>query len=202
MATASRYKIRGPSTLALVAAAKAGDRAAFDALIRRYRHGVYALCLDRTGNFDTAEDLTQEALLQAHAQLHTLREPAAFPGWLRQIARNVCRMWQRRPLLGTVAVEPEAYPQLTQDVYREALRREAAREVRAALAQLPENNRIAFLMHVQGSSYREIAEFIDAPETTVVGRLHRARSRLRTLLRERIRDAVAGETLPGKERGT
>jgi RNA polymerase sigma-70 factor (ECF subfamily) len=66
------------------------------------------------------------------------------------------------------------------------MRREAAREVWAAVARLPENNRLALLMYyIRGDSYREIAEFLGVPETTVVGRLHRARGQLRSLLEER-----------------
>ncbi len=173
----------------LVLAAWAGDEAAFRRLAERYRHGVYALCLDRTGDFDLAEDLTQDAILKARAQLRSLREPAAFPAWLRQIALNCCRAWQRRPWPETVAIDPEDCPQLTQDVFREAMRREAAREVRAALWSLPENNRIAVIMYyLRGNSYREIAEFLGVAETTVLGRLHRARNQLRALLEARIRD--------------
>jgi len=184
----------------LVRAAWAGDDAAFRRLVESYRHGVYALCLDRTGDFDLAEDLTQDAILKARAQLRSLREPAAFPAWLRQIALNCCRAWQRRPWPETIVIDPEDCPQLTQDVFREAMRREAAREVRAALWSLPENNRIAVIMYyLRGNSYREIAEFLGVAETTVVGRLHRARNQLRALLEARIRDSLAAEDRTGKE---
>jgi len=195
MSTAHDRQAAGTDLTDLVAAAQAGDERSFETLASRYRHGVYAVCLDRTGDFDLAEDLTQEALLRAHAQLHTLREPAAFPAWLRQIALNCCRAWQRRPWPEAVAVDPAACPQLTGDVFREAMRREAAREVRAALTRLPENNRIAVIMfYLRGNTYREIAEFLNVTESTVLGRLHRARSQLRSLLEARIRDDLAAES--------
>jgi RNA polymerase sigma factor (sigma-70 family) len=177
----------------LLSAAQAGDEGAFCRLIERYRHGVYAFCVDRTGNFGVAEDLTQETVLKARAQLHALRAAAAFPAWLRRIALNCCRAWQRRTWPDTVSTDPADCPQLTQDVFAEALRREAAREVRAALWRIPENNRIALIMHyLRGDSYREIAEFLGVPETTVVGRLHRARGQMRSLLEARIRDHLTG----------
>jgi len=195
MSSARDRPATGIDVTDLVAAARAGNEGAFQTLAGRYRHGIYAVCLDRTGDFDLAEDLTQEALLRAHAQLHTLREPAAFPAWLRQIALNCCRAWQRRAWPEAVAVDPDACPQLTTDVFREAMRREAAREIRAALARLPENNRLAVIMfYVRGNTYREIAEFLNIPESTVLGRLYRARSQLRSLLEARIRDDLAAET--------
>ena len=174
----------------LVSAAKAGDEHAFSQLIHRYRPGIRALCFDRTGDFDLAEDLAQDAVVRAHEQLHQLRENQAFPRWLRQIALNRCRAWQERPWPETAPLDAEHCPQLTGDVFREAMRRQAAREVRSALAGLPENNRIALMMHyLRGDSCREIAEFLGVAETTVVGRLHRARGQIRSLLEERrIRD--------------
>jgi RNA polymerase sigma-70 factor (ECF subfamily) len=170
----------------LVAAAKAGDARAFEQLIDRYRPGIRALCFDRTKDFDLAEDLAQDAVVRAHEHLHQLRENEAFPTWLRTIALNRCKAWQERPWPKTVPLDAEKHPELEGDAFREAMRREAAREVWAAVARLPENNRLALLMYyIRGDSYREIAEFLGVPETTVVGRLHRARGQLRSLLEER-----------------
>jgi RNA polymerase sigma-70 factor (ECF subfamily) len=194
METATQPQSDRVSTARLVAAAKAGDEGAFERLIDRYRPGLHALCFDRTGDFHTAEDLAQDAVLRAHQHLHTLSDDHAFAAWLRRIALNCCRAWQQRPWPETVEIDPENCPQPTQDVLFEAMRRDAAREVRAAIAKLPENNRIALLMHyIRANSYREIAEFLGVPETTVVGRLHRARGRLRSLLEERrIREHLEG----------
>ncbi len=170
----------------LVAAAKAGHAVAFERLIWRYRPGLLALCFDRVKDFEAARDVAQDAVIAAHEQLAQLRDNAAFPAWLRRIALNCCRQWQRRQGPPTVPLDVEHCPQLMGDVFREAMRRQAAREVRAALAQLPENNRIALVMYyLRGDSYREIAEFLGVPETTVVGRLHRARGQLRSRLEER-----------------
>jgi len=170
----------------LVAAAKADDERAFSQLVDRYRPGVRALCFDRVGDFDLAEDLTQDVLVKAHERLHQLRDNHAFPAWLREIAVKRCAAWKRRPWPPTVPLDVEHCPQLLGDAFREAMRREAAREVRAAVGRLPEKNRIALIMYyLRGDSYREIAEFLDLPETTVVGRLHRARGQLRSLLEER-----------------
>jgi RNA polymerase sigma-70 factor, ECF subfamily len=178
-------------TYDLVAAAKQGERAAFDALVARYRHGIWALCLDRVGNFDLAEDLTQETILRAYAALPELRADAAFGPWLRQIAVNCCRIWLRRPLPQTEELAEATLLQMTEDTHQQAMRREAARQVRQSLAELPERNRIALVMHaLRGDSYREIADFLGVPESTVLGRIHRARAAVRRLLLERLDEDI------------
>ena len=58
----------------LVVAAQAEDRQAFEVLAARYRHGVFAVCLDRCGTFETAEDLTQETLIQAWRRIREVRQ--------------------------------------------------------------------------------------------------------------------------------
>lgn len=79
----------------LVCAASAGDRQAFGVLYERYArfvHGVLLAHADR----DDVHDLVQNVFLRALRQLHTLRDPAAFGGWLATIARNEARMHHRR----------------------------------------------------------------------------------------------------------
>jgi RNA polymerase sigma-70 factor (ECF subfamily) len=169
MNRSNRHSPSAQSSVAgLVAAAKAGDRRAFDRLVERYRPGLRALCLDRVTDFDKAEDLAQDALVQAYQRLHQLQDDAAFPTWLRQIAVNRCRRRLERPWPPTVPLDEEHCGHLTRDAFREAMRREAARELRAALAGLPENNRVALLMfYLRGDSRREIAEFLGVPESIV-----------------------------------
>jgi RNA polymerase sigma-70 factor (ECF subfamily) len=86
--------VRAIETAALVHAAQGGDRAAFGALYERFArlvHGVLLGCAQR----DDVPDLLQEVFLRALRQLHTLREPAAFGGWIATIARNEARMHHR-----------------------------------------------------------------------------------------------------------
>ena len=80
----------------LVKQAQAGDKAAFDRLARHYRAAVVAVTFSRVGNRDEAEDLAQEVLVKAREKLGELREPEAFPAWLKMIALNACRTWYRR----------------------------------------------------------------------------------------------------------
>ena len=76
----------------LVAAARAGDLEAYGQLVRCFQDMAYGYAYAVLGDFHLAEDAAQEAFLQAYRDLPDLREPAAFPGWLRRIVLNQCRM--------------------------------------------------------------------------------------------------------------
>lgn len=161
----------------LASAAQEGDRGAFDLLAAHYRPGIRAVLLDMTRRFDVAEDLCQDALLAAWERMDTLRDPGSFGPWLRTIAANRGRMWLRR---SPVEVAPErATEPASEDVAATARRRELQRELNRSLALLPRQNRLALLMHALGDlPYRRIAELLGVPETTVEGRIYRARQQL------------------------
>ena len=76
--------------VALVRASQGGDLAAYEALVRRFQDMAYGYARSRLGDAHLAEDATQEALLHAYRRLGDLRQPAAFPGWLRRIVRTQC----------------------------------------------------------------------------------------------------------------
>jgi len=86
--------VRSADTAALVRAACDGDRAAFGTLYERFARLVHGVLLASTQRQDVP-DLVQEVFLRALRQLHTLREPAAFGGWIATMARNEARMHHR-----------------------------------------------------------------------------------------------------------
>jgi RNA polymerase sigma-70 factor (ECF subfamily) len=86
--------VRTIETAALVHAAQGGDRAAFGALYERFTRLVHGVLL-ASAQRDDVPDLLQEVFLRALRQLHTLREPAAFGGWIATMARNEARMHHR-----------------------------------------------------------------------------------------------------------
>ena len=67
-----------------------GDQSAFARLMERHRPGLLNLALSQVGNLSEAEDLVQEAFIQAYQHLKTLQEPEKFPGWIYRITRNFC----------------------------------------------------------------------------------------------------------------
>lgn len=154
----------------LVAATLAGERAAFEELLGRHAGRVRQLAR-RMLRPEDAEDVVQEALLQAFLGLERLRDPERFGSWLYGITLNLARMRLRRrdPLqLDADAVEGPAP------------NGEALEAVRDALDVLPPREREAVVLHyVEGLDTKEVAALLGARPGTVRVRLHRARRRLR-----------------------
>lgn len=173
---------RGPrgESVRLVEAARRGDRAAFGALYERYGRMVHGVLLTRVRPVD-AEDLTQDVFLIAWRRLRSLRDPAAFGGWLAAIARRRAIDHLRRARdeveleeahLGRDGHDPEA---------RAAL---------AALRAVPEAYRETLVLRlVEGMTGPEIAERTGLTPGSVRVNLHRGMK----LLRRRL----AGETSGG-----
>lgn len=117
-----------------------------------------------------------------------MQEPRAFAAWLKTIALNACRTWCRRaawPQSLDALDDALALPDFQPGPLEVLLEREKQQAWRQALLTLSEANRLALLMHVWGgSSYAEIALFLEVPLTTVEGRIHRAKQQLRRLLKD------------------
>jgi len=156
----------------LVRRATGGNAEAFAELVRRYRDAVYGYCYHRTGSFEDARDLAQDAFVRAYTCLHQLRDPGRFGGWVRRIAANLCTRWaeSRRE----IAVECIEHPCQVPESLNAAV-------VREALSTLPENERLAVVLHyVNGYSYGDIADFLEVSKGAVRGRLARGREMLKT----------------------
>jgi RNA polymerase sigma factor (sigma-70 family) len=165
-------------------------------LIERYRPAIMAVALDRIADWDACRDIAQDAVEQAIRHIDDLRDPEALPAWLRAIAVNCCRQYVRRrrdvPAGLLVAEAPDGG-----SAHAAAVRREMLRHVRRALRALPENNRLALIMHVvHDMSYEDIARFLGVPVTTVVGRIHRARKELRREHERWLADAAGDRKEP------
>lgn len=173
----------------LVNAAAAGDRDAFDELVRRHQGPIVNLARAMTGGAADAEDLAQETFIRAWKSLGQFRRESTFRTWLHAVALNVIRTHRgrlarlRRVFLSAPS-EPGADPldrASIDDRIDDAL---AIRQgIDRALAQLPDELRGALVLRdVQGLEYREIAEALGIPIGTVESRIFRARQRLRPLL--------------------
>jgi RNA polymerase sigma-70 factor (ECF subfamily) len=159
----------------------------------RFRPALFALAFDRLGSLEEAADVAQEALVRAVEECGSLRDPAALPAWLRTVATNLCREHWRRDRELPAGLEPPV-GRLAEDTHALAVRREMIRQVHRALQELPENNRLALMMHVRDEMpYEDIARFLNVPVTTVEGRIHRARLRLRKQLAEWMTDLLTEE---------
>jgi RNA polymerase sigma-70 factor (ECF subfamily) len=172
-----------PADAALVALAKRGDRAAFGRLLRRHQRRVFALGLRWFRNADDADDLVQETFLRVWRSLERFDVDRPFVPWLMTIAVNRAKTFVERARPTEELDERAAWegPSPEEDAERALL----AREVRAAVDALPEEQRIVLhLRAVEGLAYREISEALGVPIGTVMSRLSRARERLRGRLRD------------------
>jgi RNA polymerase sigma-70 factor (ECF subfamily) len=155
------------------------DRAAFEALYRRYVDRVYSYAFYQLGDHHDAEDATERTFLAALRGIRTYRDDGAtFRAWLFRIARNTIanahRTRSRRRVEPMTAVEHEPHA-LDADPAGLAVRAEDARRVRAALAQLHEDRRqVILLRFVDGLSAREAGLVLDRSEGAVRVLLHRA----------------------------
>jgi RNA polymerase sigma-70 factor (ECF subfamily) len=172
---------------ALARAAGLGDMQSFEELYDRHNRRVYSLCLRMTQNTAEAEDLAQEAFIQLFRKIGSFRGDSAFTTWLHRLTVNQVLMHFRKRSVkmertteeGETPVQivrgtenPNAMPVLD----RIALDR--------ALVQLPPGYRTVFVLHdVEGHDHEEIAKFLGIAVGTSKSQLHKARMKLRKLLK-------------------
>ncbi len=172
---------------ALVAATVAGDRAAFDVLVRRHQRTVYGICHRFAGDHAEASDLAQDAFVRAYRGLAGFKGDAAFGTWLYRVAVNVClsRAAVRTPALDPIdpldladrqSVRPDEAVWRAQDAAR----------VKAAIARLPEKQRLTVILRVYHDLPHEaIARTLGSTVGTVKANFFHALQNLRKLLGER-----------------
>ena len=153
-----------------------GDLAAASIAIQRHEAMVYAAVFRLLHNHALSEDVCQDAFLRAHLRIKSLRQPAAFRGWLRKIAvRLAIEELRRRPEDELTEFEPDTRPGPESVV--ETL--DALERFRIQLDALPATQRsVVVLRDVEGFSIRETAEHLGISEGAVKMRLSRARSAL------------------------
>ena len=166
----------------------AGDETAFATLVEKYQQQVHALAFRKVGNFQTAEDITQETFLQVHQKLATLNDPAKFSGWLYAIVNHLCIAWYRKNRLQTEALQEIYISEIETEAYSRYIAREHAKTtaevqhdlVKILLTKLKERDREVITLHYfEEMTSSEIGEFLGVSENTIKSRLHRARQRLK-----------------------
>lgn len=179
------------SDAALVAWARGGDREAFARLVLRHRASVVGMCRRLLGESWEADDVAQEASLQAFLGLEGLADPASFGPWFHAIAANLARRVIRQRRAAPVEAVPDGDGDrilwsITTPTPEEAV---AARDIHdrilSALAELSLPNREAVIRYYLGGySYAELAQILGVPPSTIRGRLFEGRRQLRMLLEQ------------------
>ncbi len=174
----------------LMIRARRGDADAFGVIVRCYLERIYRVAHRILRNHDDAAEVAQDTFLRAYRGIDRFDPDRPVFPWLYRIARNLSlnRIERTRgretslPEFDTIESRlggPEESAMIAQD----------AREVRCAVASLPEQFRtIIELNHFEECSYSEIAAILDIPIGTVMSRLYHARRRLRQLLEQEDRD--------------
>jgi len=170
---------------ALVEAAAAGSREAFDELVRRYQTAIITLARVLTSGRADAEDLAQEVFVRAWRSIGRFRGESTFRTWLHRVAINVVRSHQAQQgrwlRLFRAAGEHDSEPVASEEPVDSTLARRQL--IERALGSLPADLRLAVILRdVQGLEYLEIAQALRVPIGTVESRIFRGRQRLKPLL--------------------
>ncbi len=183
----------------LVRRVQAGDKSAFDVLVRKYQHKIANLVSRYVRDQGEVLDVTQEAFIKAYRALPRFRGDSAFYTWLYRIAINTAKnhlvAMDRRPPTGDIdaedAVHFETAGALRENATPERLlmRDEIEAAVYDAIDKLPSDLRTAItLREMEGLSYEEIATAMGCPVGTVRSRIFRAReaidNRIKPLLEQ------------------
>ena len=182
-----------------------GDDEAFSILMRKHQKGVHALIWRKIGDFQVAEEITQDTFIQVYKKLGTLEDPNRFNGWLYVIANRLCINWIKRnkvkmdrlnmqSLEETLPEEIEEASQLHHVSHQRETEAANRRQnlVRSLLEKLPESERTVVTLYYLGEmKAKEIGKFLGVSVNTIKSRLQRARKRLEE------EEALVRETLNG-----
>ena len=186
---ASAFAIDVPA--ALLARARAGERAAFEQLYRWFERPVFTLALRICGDRDEASDVLQDTMLKLFSRIGDYRavDGAPFWGWLRRVAVNEALMRLRRGDRLAHALPDDAL--LVDDVSPPPAAAADAAALQRALAVLPAATRsVLWLYHAEGYTHEEIAALMERTPSFSKSQVARGGRRLRALLEPPVEQAA------------
>ncbi len=170
----------------LIYRAQAGDEGAFADLMRAYHAFVYTIAVRIVDNPHDAEEVVQDAFLNAYQGLSQLEDTTKFKSWLAEITRNRARNWLRKQRGETVSLDDVSEQMLqTEDSPDEQLARLEQRElIRRTMETLPQKDRdIARAFYLEGASYDELISTHELSYNAIALRLFRIKRKLSKQLR-------------------
>ena len=161
-----------------------GDKAAFSKIFNMYWQKIYKLMRKYSSNAEDAADLSQEIFIKIYQKIHTFRCDSSFETWLYRVAVNTALNFTRRKDDTLSLDEVEGQRKGTLDPLLEVENKELSDKIQSAIAKLPDNLRITFvLVAVEGKSYTDTAQILELNIDAVRMRMARARKQLRSMLK-------------------
>ena len=165
----------------LIKEARGGSSAAFRELYEMHVNRIYAVCLRYSQDTDMADELTQEVFIKAWEKLDSFHFESKFSSWLYSIATNQFLMQKRSQKRFSERVTQYGEIQLRENpLLKPSVSNDYSIDVENALAKLPPQARLAFVLHdIEGYKHHEISEIMNIEVGTSKAHLHRARKMLR-----------------------
>ena len=174
-----------------------GDQPAFVFLVTKYKEAVHAYAYRKVGDYQQAEDISQEVFIKAYKKLAQLKWPHKFRSWLYTIVSNECKLWLRNHSREQeVSWDDVPSENLDELAVRSHSDEDIRLTVKSAMETLPADNQLALsLYYMSDLSVKEIASFMGVSPNTVKGKLHRARRQLGERLEDMLGKQLRKEKL-------
>ena len=188
--------VSGVSDYELTQSAAGGDMVAFEEIYQRHHRRVYSICLRMLQNSYEAEDLTQDVFIQLYRKIGSFRGDSAFTTWLHRLTVNQVLMhFRKRNVKFEKTTEegetPEQTVPGTANPFKMPIVDKIALE--SAIEQLPAGYKNVFVLHdVEGFEHEEVARILGCSVGTSKSQLHKARLKLRKLLKKKANPRLVG----------
>lgn len=196
IASAALHDLAKAKDFDLTQAASKGNMAAFEEIYQRHHRRVYSICLRMLQNAFEAEDLTQDVFIQLYRKIGSFRGDSAFTTWLHRLTVNQVLMhFRKRNVKFEKTTEegetPEQIVAGTANPFKMQIVDKMALE--NAIEQLPTGYKNVFVLHdVEGFEHEEVARILGCSVGTSKSQLHKARLKLRKLLKKKANPRLVG----------
>ena len=175
----------------LVEAAKTGDLAAFELLMRQHERLVLVTALRLLGNLEDAQDASQEVFLRLYRNLAKVQASASLSGWLYRVTVNACHDLRRRRPAAAPVEDAADLPAREPDPQQTLAEAERRRVLELSLRLLSEKERAALVLRdLEGLSTEEVARALGSSEATVRSQISNARVKVRGFVESYFRRRV------------
>ncbi len=172
--------------LNLITRTEAGEREAFNDLVRKYQKPLYALLYRMVGNPEDASDLLQKTFVKAFTGLKSFERRSTFKTWIYQIAINLAKnVYRDRARIEQVPIDNVVIRRNPRTI-ENLIMKENRQLLRQALASLPEKQRITLMLRVQEEKkFEEIAAIMECSLGTAKANFHHAVQKLKAIMGEK-----------------